>query len=390
MVPRKRSSGPTGVISEYKHAVSPLDSASYVDSASSQFDPASQLDSATSSALSEENSHSSSSHRLLSPLSHEDVHSHISLTFYSRSDFFDRISSLVHTEPRSYYISDPLPDTDECDGVGRSVSIDDAGGAELESSGSNWSLNHLNPLPSFHTPLSLSCQPQIPLFHAFSSDDFNWDWGCGRPESSLTSSTECDEVTSVSHDPQVLVSYHPATSVVEKEGVAAPDLPSTEEGGGCVSRDSHMTTPIPPPGGVKGVMLESDSVLPRIYPSFPLPSSSHTPSPFLPVPPSPMLSTNPTPGVPQGPSASVSSSESGSSGHVHRREFEVGELCTSGRDSFENIQAHIDYILNKDNPPADIPPTSTEDSGKEVSSAEVVSVKGSGSACPFCRKTDNK
>ena len=374
---RRSNNGPRGVITEYNHAVTPLDSASQLTSTSSPSNLTTP--SSNTAGYEEDNIPSPYSQQPMSPLSHEDFHSHISLSFYSRNDFFDRISSLVHTEPRprAYYnFADPLPETSQVDHsvpMQRSVSTEDSDNAGLESSGSNWSLNHLNPLPYYHTPLSVTYPPPQPP--VVPSSDAYWDWAYGgyaqSPYVSLASSTEyddVDDVTYVSHDPQVPRPFPPFTVPVVEGGVASAPGPSSAvvtelEGDEGVSCDSHMTTPVPAPQfpfvppeeeGVEGPLLYSDSVLlSRTYPSFPPPSfpshtptplpPSHTPSTLTPLPPS---SPHPL-GDPQGYQPSVSSSsDSGPGGHTHRREFEVGEVHTSGRDSFQNIQAHIDAILN--------------------------------------------
>lgn len=272
---------------------------------------------------------------LLSPLSHEDVHSHISLSFYSQNGMFERISSLVHTEPRSYYVED-LPDTGEPEDavyIEHSLSTDGISQDELDSSGSTWSLHHLNPPPSYHTPLSLTNQPHFSILYTPDADP---SWGYYSLDSApfpSVVSTENDDMY-VSHDSHVTV---------------LPQAP-TEERGVLVSRDFQVTAPVPPLMEEDTVQL-LDSVL-HIYSSPPIPpislsTTTHTSSfPLPPSSPTP-LAPNHLRGVPQGSHPSTCSSES-SIHHTHRREFEVGELYTTGRDSFQNIQAHIDSILNSD------------------------------------------
>lgn len=294
---------PTG---EYKHMVSPLDSAHHFDSA-------------PPSAGSGRSAGNTSSSRLISPLSHEDVHSHISLSFYSQNGTFERLASLVYTEPRTYYIDNPLPDLVQ----DATEDLEDG----LGSSGSSWSLSHINPVPSYHTPPSLAHLPSIPSLLVTPYTYVDPEWGFHRSYP-LAASTERDEMHA-SHDCQV---------------ITPPDSPPTCTG------DNHVTTPsLPPTSMVEGggvTMRESDSVLPVINPSFPHPpSTAHAPSSLSPHPSSAKgleyFST--------GSQTSITTTESqvGGSGGDHRREFEAGSIDVRGRDSFPNIQAHIDYVLSQ-------------------------------------------
>lgn len=365
------------MISEYEHVITPLDSVSQLDSSGGS----SELDSAMASSVSISSAHhedqgakwypppSSSVHYPTSPLSHGDLHSHISLSFYSQNDLLDAAasshpdatSSKQSGRSGSFHTDDALPYPDQANEVGvaairRSVSIDSGSTGLDSSSGSNWSLTHSSNLfPSYHTPLSQTCQPQIPSLHGLNSDaflDLYWGWGRGHPEwgggagggyespyNSMASSTECDELISdLRACAPPLPPPTPEGEEEEEEGVAMPDPPSAtaEVGAGkFMSCDCHVAMPVPTPvpeGVAEGAMPASDSVLPTTtYPSL---------SP--PLPPPPLPSTTPPAPPPTGVQDSRTSSFSTSElGHVHRREFEVGERYTS----FENIQAHIDSIL---------------------------------------------
>lgn len=248
---------------------------------------------------------SSSTSHLLSPLSHGDVHSHISLSFYSQNAMFERISCLAYTEPRTYYVQHTLPDLEQ-DALGYVAStegLDDS----LGSSGS-----HFNPVPSYHTPPSLACPPSTP---------------------------------SLLVDPELgfYRSYPLAASTEHDEMHASRDCQVTPGGGAY----DHVTAPSLPPIAMVEEGGESDSVLPVINPSFPLPPTAH--APLSPSPNSLPLYPASSKGLEyfsSGSQTSMMTTESQVGGD-HRKAFEAGSIDVRGRDSFPNIQAHIDYILSQ-------------------------------------------
>lgn len=317
---------PPGFSLGLKHLISPLDSPYQLDDQESQAGEEAQ-------AGEDAGENRSDSSGLLSPLSHEDVHSHISLSFYSQNGMFDRISSLVHTEPRSYYVDHVLPDPEQEGELEYVVSTDDFDG--LESSSSTWSLSHLDHLPSYRTPPSVLCQPSLPSLLITPHSFFDSNWGYYPDSYSAAASTEHDEMHE-SHD------YH----------MTAPDPPSPPMragGGEPLSHDSHVTAPYPPPTEVVegDATLQSDSVLPVTYPTFPLPpSATHPPStqPHIPRVAASTKSTN------FGSQSSMTTTDSQVLGGDHRKAFEAGSIDIRGRDSFTNIQAHIKQVLGEDTP----------------------------------------
>ncbi len=87
--------------------------------------------------------------------------------------------------------------------------------------------------------------------------------------------------------------------------------------------------------------MQSDSVLPVINPSFPLPPpalTDHTHSKHLEY----VTSGSQT-------SQTTMSELDGDHSEGHRRDFETGAIDTHGRDSFSNIQARIDHVLSQGN-----------------------------------------
>ncbi len=356
---------PSGFISRYMHSISPLDSVRRLSPSEGSASPRGYGNGSGTS--------SSSPHGPISPLSHEDVHSHISLSFYQSNGFFDQISSLAHTEPRTYYIDDVRScDSDQAGDVdlGKStscISITESGsggGDELVSSASTWSLNHFNP-PSFHTPSSVLYPLPLPSIMLTPSEEHllgDPSWGYDGPLPPTWVSTEGDEVTDThasSHDGHVI----------------SPALPShhrhgEEEEADDGSHDYHvtMTTPVPVPveGGTvvrDMTVLSSDLVLPSFhasppllpYPSLPptrsLPSDP-TPLPLKPSPSDPLHQKKPTT---MGSQASVSSSADSrvvhDLRHDHRKEYEAGMIDTSGRDSSSNMLAFLDSQLKEDDKP---------------------------------------
>ena len=324
------------------HSLSPHDSVRNLS-------PSSRSGSSGDSSVS-----SSSPRGLLSPISHEDVHSHISLSFYAESGFFDQISS----DPRTYYVEDAV----SCDSgppaeddIGKSASCvslvgEESGEDEPVSSGSSWSLNHFNP-PSFHTPSSVLF-PLVPPSIALppSNDTLcGQSWGYDVVDSHFPptrASTEGDEVTD---------------TCLQSHGghMTSPELPTHGGGeGGDESCDSQVTetTPVPPPLQVEGggrdsdntVVLSSDLVLPSIHTSLSPPSPS-SPPPSLPLNPSVPLNQKKF----MGSQASTTSSDSSRGfsyehGHDHRREFEAGLIDIHGRDSSSNMLAYIDSQLKEE------------------------------------------
>jgi hypothetical protein len=288
---------------------------------------------------SEDRVDSALSPRLLSPLSHEDVHSHISLSFYSQNGVFDRISSLVHTEPRTYYVADTLPDSEaedfeDFEYVASTDNVDDG----LGSSGSTWSLTHLDPVPFYHTPSSLAHQPMISSLLVTSYANYSAYPGDDRYP--VAASTEYDEMLG-SHDSHM----------------REPD-PSGPPSGG-LSHDSHVIAPdfsTPTEVVEEGAMLQSDSVL--TYPSFPLPPSTTHPPSSLPLPPRapyPTSFTKRTDYVRAISYSSVTTTESQvggdhKKGGDHRKAFEAGSIDIQGRDSFSSIKAHIEQVLSEATP----------------------------------------
>ena len=333
--------GPGGFASRYMHSLSPHDSVRHL--------------SLSSRSRSSGNS-SVSSRGLLSPKAHEDVHSHISLSFYTESGFFDQISS----DPRTYYIEDAAScDSDHPaeDHVGKSascVSLDGVGDGEdeLASSASTWSLNHFHP-PSFHTPSSVLYPLAPPFLTLTLSNDTlcGQSWGydvVDTPFPPTRASTESDEVTD--------------TCLQSHGGHMTSPRPPTRGGEASdESCDSHVTetTPVPPPllveqngeGSHSTVVLSSDLVLPSIHTSLPPPPPSSAPPP-LPLKPTNPLNQKKSMGVVES-QASMSSSEdsrvfSHDRGHDHRREFEAGCIDVRGRDSSSHMLAYIDSQLKED------------------------------------------
>lgn len=275
-------------MSGYSHSITPLDSTSsllgppQIPPLGEEVDP---LDA------------SSSSSHLISPLSHEDIHSHISLSFYSQNGMFDKISSLAHMEPRTYYTVSG-PQDEGCPDY------------ETGSSSSSWSLSRSNSLPSFHTPLSLPFDSVSFLHKPISQDNLFLPHEGSYPLKAPLVGTEYD-------------------------ASAAP----------VVSHDSHVTMPsLLAEKGTEHGMLLSDSVLPKSNHIFSLPLSAHTP----PSTTSPMVLKTSKEKPEDAESSSPAPSSLRDRTSEGRKSFESGNIDYKGTDSFHSIQAHIDYVLHKD------------------------------------------
>lgn len=167
-----------------------------------------------------------------------------------------------------------------------------------------------------HIPLSLSHQPLSPsLFPPSKEHGSGWGYGHTPLDPSSMGSTECDDEVA-----NLQVSCDSHVTVLDPQALAPPTL--VEGGGDAIlpsMSDSVLTSPSPFP------------------PNTPL-LPPHVPTTTHPLKSTGYFATT-------GSQASVSSSPGTGADLDHRKAFEVGTLDVQGRDSFQNIQAHIDSQL---------------------------------------------
>ena len=320
-------SSSNSTLSGYLHLVTPLDSVSQLATSHSSrlpsVEPASGC--GVPSPLLSQSHLSRSSPQLVSVLSHEDVHSHISLSFYA-SSVFDQVASLVDTEPRTYYV----------EGLRSEVDEDDQISAEHFSSHSLTSESHVS-LPTFLTPSSSAIFKHLPLLH---QDDYalgRYDYPDPPNHMLYKSASSCSSPRSLSSLPNFTEYDEYIETPVPYNSMTTPT--------------AHMTTPTLGErlneGSVGVERACSDSVQPIICRS--LSSSSPPPSPSLPSSPS-LLSCSLKDIEPSVLSSQVGAESAypGSGTFSHRREFEAGFVDYQGRDSFDNIFAHMKLSMESE------------------------------------------
>jgi len=324
------------ILDSYRHSITPLDSASQFGSPQSIHHPLSSSDSdqnqeafvfstASSSSLP---SRASSAFCPASYLAHEDVHSHISLSFYA-TNVFHHGSSLADEEPRSHYAEDlgweVGNDLDEEDQDERYPFVY---AHSLNSS------SHIS-LPSFNTPSSSGIFKHIPSLQQ--EDYYSEDDKFSQHSSSLlnrSNSQHSSSSTSLSFLPPTEYDVETPVPCPSSNGMALPTFPlATPTLFGEADKEATV--------GEEEAW--SDSVTP-----FKCCSVSPSHSPPLPSPLSPPLPPStlyPFKGIEAGMMADEASGEKSAQEaegkFSHRKEFETGNVEYQGKDSFDNIFTFI-------------------------------------------------
>ena len=369
--PQYTVSSSNSVLNGYRHSITPLDSVSRLWSYRPQYlllTTSSGSDSSQQasfrSAASSSSEHPSSLSAASSPypvsiISYEDVHSHISLSFYATS-VFDQVSSLVDTEHRAYYVEDLRSEEEEEERTGTKHFSDSQASSSRVS------------LPTFITPSSSAIFKHLPFPQQvdFSSEGYrHFD----PPSSNFYKSNTNSSSDSLSYTEYDVPNEMP----MARNNVASPTfLLTTPALGGSAE-------------GVGGDKAWSDSVQPYNCPSLSPPLS--------PSRSSPSASSASTFSIPllkdMEPSTltSITKSQAGSrqsqgrdAKFSHRRDFELGHIDYHGRDSFENILAQISQQVG------DLLESETSDPQRSGSLGSLKSRSGSSSKSGSARSSRSK
>ena len=291
-------------------------------------------------------------------LPYPDHHSHTSLSFYSPIDMLGDGADTLVTEPNSYMYYDVDSHSDYQDEEEFTSSIYRRLSAFFDD-------DIVPPLricyPYHHSSNDLYINPPT---SAHSSLNIEFPSSFAQSDYSFVPDVQYYHFTPDSQTSHSNIQTNDDNTVnVIIVGTADNDITSTEGDAITLPSGTHVTRSVSPVHSslliqedeeLTGAVKLSDSVLSNVNVS-PLPS----PTPSTHAHPPPTLTVTP-PDHESDPSTESKSTGEGATGMqemysqsgpvetIHQTNFEHGHFDFNGQDSFENIQAHIDKMMNGD------------------------------------------
>ena len=293
-------------------------------------------------------------------LPYPDFHSHTSLSFYSPNDMLVDGADTIMTEPNSYYDADGYSDYQDEDEFTSSI--------YRRLSSTFFDDDIVPPLriyyPYHHSSNDLYINPPT---SAYSSQNIEFPSSFAQSDYSFVPDIQYyyhltpDAQTEYESQPDIQTNDDSTVNHIDNTITNTDnDIASTECDAITLPSDTHVTRSVSPVHSslliqedeeLTGAVKLSDSVLSNVNISpFTLSTHAHPP-PTLTVTLPDRESDLSTESKSTGPGATGMHEEYSQSDPIertHQTNFEHGYIDFNGQDSFENIQAHIDKMMNGD------------------------------------------